>query len=212
MISSMDWLAGFLPTFGLVFAIIDPFGYVPVFLAMTVENTQAERERMVRRATMTAFVVLAAFTVLGRIILHFFDISIPALQISGGLILLVIGFEMLNMLPVGQKLTHSEEEEGVKKNDISIVPLAIPMLSGPASIATVVVLGANDETWANYGVIIASIVVTLLATYFVLRFAGTIFRKAGKTGLNVVTRVMGLLLCAMAVQFVINGFRALNVQ
>lgn len=208
----MEWLAGLLPTFGLIFAIIDPFGYVPIFLSMTAENTEAERERMVRRASLAAFAVLTAFTILGRYILQFFDISIPALQISGGLILLVIGFEMLNMLPVGQKLTHSEEEEGAKKEDISIVPLAIPMLSGPASIATVVVLAANDESWKNYGVIVASVLVTLLVTYLVLRSAGRILNLVGRTGLNVVTRVMGLLMCAMAIQFVINGYRALHVH
>ncbi len=207
----MEWMAGLLPTFGLIFAIIDPFGYVPIFLSMTADNTEAERERMVRRAAVAAFIILGTFTVLGRFILHFFDISIPALQISGGLILLVIGFEMLNMLPVGQKLTHSEEEEGAAKNDISIVPLAIPMLSGPASIATVVVLAANDESWGNYGLILVSILVTLLVTYFVLRFAGHILKIVGRTGLNVVTRVMGLLMCAMAIQFLINGYRAIHV-
>lgn len=206
----MEWMASLLPTFGLIFAIIDPFGYVPIFLSMTANDSQAQRERMVRRAAFAAFVILGSFTVLGRFILQFFDISIPALQISGGLILLVVGFEMLNMFPVGQKLTHSEEEEGVQKDDISIVPLAIPMLSGPASIATVVVLAASDESWGNYGLILFSILVTLLVTYFVLRFAGHILNIVGRTGLNVVTRIMGLLMCAMAIQFLINGYRAIH--
>src|SRR5690606_14630007 len=132
-----DWLSNWLTHFGLLFALIDPVGYVPIFLAMTSQNSQARRLQMLRKACVTAFIVLAIFTLLGNSILAFFSISIPALQISGGLILLFIGFEMLNVLPVGEKLSSLEESEASRKDDISIVPLAIPMLSGPASIVAV---------------------------------------------------------------------------
>ena len=195
-----------LSTFGVIFAIIDPFGYVPIFLTMTAKDSEEQRRKMLKRACFTAFVVLTGATFLGNIILHFFGISIPALQISGGLILLVIGFEMVKVIPTPEKITAFEENEGKQKEDISIIPLAIPMLSGPASSASVVVLSSKSDSVFLYPAIIFSIFLTLGFTYLILRSASKIFKLVGVTGLNVMTRVMGLLLCAMAVQFVINGY------
>jgi multiple antibiotic resistance protein len=204
-----------LSTFGVVFAIIDPFGYVPIFLTMTANDSEERRRYMLKKACLAAFAVLAIATFVGNQILNFFGISIPALQISGGLLLLVISFEMLKVIPVVEKLTPFEENEGRDKEDISIVPLAIPMLSGPASIASVVVLTAKaqDSTeapWMTYVAILISVWLTLLFTYFVLRSASKVFKHIGGTGLNVITRVMGLLLSAMAIQFIINGYLAVK--
>ncbi len=199
-----------LSTFGVVFAIVDPFGYIPIFISMTARDSEERRQHMLLKACVAAGIVLTIFTLIGNYILGFFGISIPALQITGGLVLLVIGFEMLKVLPVGEKLSPKEESEGAEKEDISIIPLAIPMLSGPASIATVVVLGAETGSAADYVVILFAIVMTLGITYLVLRRAAKILACVGVTGLNVVTRIMGLLLCAMAVQFVINGYLAVR--
>ncbi len=197
-----SWLS----IFSVIFAIVDPFGYVPIFISMTADNTDARRRQMLKKACVAAFVVLVLFTLLGNRILGFFGISIPALQISGGLILLVIGFEMVKVLPVAEKLTPTEEVEGVEKEDISIIPLAIPMLSGPASMATVVVLSSQSQHWLDYVAIVVSIIITLLITYLILMHATRIMALLGVTGLKVMTRIMGLLLCAMAVQYVINGY------
>jgi multiple antibiotic resistance protein len=206
----MEWLAVFFTTFGFIFALIDPLGYVPLFLAMTATDSKERRQRMLRRACTTAFFVLLIFIVLGHSILAFFHISIPALQISGGLILLFIGFEMLNLLHSKEPLTPSEENEASQKDDISIVPLAIPMLSGPASIVAVVVLTAKSSAVANYLVVILSVFLTLLITYFVLSASERIMKVVGLTGVNAASRIMGLLLSAMAVQFVIDGFLAIR--
>lgn len=206
----MELLGTWLSTFGVIFAIIDPFGYVPVFLSMTANDSDSQRRKMLKKACMTAFAVLTISTFLGNYILHFFGISIPALQISGGLILLVIGFEMLKVIPVAEKLSPSEVSEGAQKEDISIIPLAIPMLSGPASIATVVVLSSHSQSVSVYPAIVISIFLTLLFTYLILRSAGRVLKYIGGTGLKVMTRVMGLLICAMAVQFVINGYLAVK--
>lgn len=195
-----------LSTFGVVFAIIDPFGYVPIFLSLTAGDSEAVRRKTVKKACLTAFVVLTLSTFLGQQILTFFGISIPALQISGGLILLIVGFEMMKVLPVVEKLSQKEETEAARKEDISIVPLAIPMLSGPAAIATVIVLSSRAQSSADYPVIVGSILITLLITYFVLRSSSSLIKVIGVNGLNVMTRIMGLLLCAIAIQYVINGF------
>lgn len=199
-----------LSTFGVIFAIIDPFGYVPIFLSLTAGDSQEQREKTVKKACLTAFVVLTVSTFLGQQILKFFGISLPALQISGGLILLIIGFEMMNILPIVGKLSPKEESEAVRKEDISIVPLAIPMLSGPASIATVIVLSSHTKSFSEYPLIIVCILVTLMITYFVLKSSSWLMKIIGVTGLNVMSRVMGLLLCAIAIQYVINGY--LSIQ
>ena len=199
-----------LSTFGVIFAIVDPFGYVPIFLSLTAGDSEALSRKMIRKACATAFIVLTISTFIGQQVLSFFGISIPALQISGGLILLIIGFEMMKILPVVEKLSQKEETEAERKEDISIVPLAIPMLSGPAAIASVVVLSSRAQSIADYPVIISSILATLLITYFVLRSSSRLIKIIGVTGLNVMTRVMGLLLCAIAIQYVINGFLAVK--
>lgn len=199
-----------LSTFGVIFAIVDPFGYVPIFLSLTSGDSEEIRKRMVRKACVTAFVVLTLSTFLGQQILSFFGISIPALQISGGLILLIVGFEMMKVLPVVEKLSPKEENEAARKEDISIVPLAIPMLSGPAAIATVIVLSSRAQSATDYPIIIACILVTLFITYLVLRSSSWLIKIIGVNGLNVMTRIMGLLLCAIAIQYVINGFLAVK--
>jgi multiple antibiotic resistance protein len=206
----MEWFTLLLSTFGLIFALIDPPGYLPLFLAMTAQDSEEGRRRILRRACTAAFVVLFVFTFLGNYLLQFFAISIPALQISGGLIMLLIGFEMLNMLPRGEKITRTEQSEATTKDDVSIIPLAIPMLSGPASIVAVIVLAAREASFSNYSSILVSIGITLGVTYGVLRHSSRILKLIGVTGLRVLTRVMGLLLCAMAVQFVIDGYQAVK--
>jgi multiple antibiotic resistance protein len=206
----MEWFSHVFSTVGLIFALIDPPGYVPLFLSITANDSEDGRKRILRRACTAAFIVLVLFTFVGNYLLHFFNISIPALQISGGLILLAIGFEMLNMLPRGEKTTRTEQSEATTKEDVSIIPLAIPMLSGPASIVAVIVLAARDVSLYNYSAVIASIAFTLGVTYLALRYATRILNLIGVTGLRVATRVMGLLLCAMAVQFVIDGYHAVK--
>lgn len=206
----MELFAIWVSTFGVIFAIIDPFGYVPIFLSMTANDSEERRRKMLKKACATAFVVLTLAAFLGNHILHFFGITIPALQISGGLILLVIGFEMLKVIEVQEKVSHAEVQSGIKQEDISIIPLAIPMLSGPASIAAVVVLTSTSESYFIYPAIMLSTLLTLLITYLILRSAGRILKVIGDTGLKVMTRIMGLLICAMAVQFVINGYQAVK--
>lgn len=206
----MEWFSLFLSTFGLIFALIDPPGYAPLFLAITANDSEEGRKKILRRACTAAFIVLLLFTFVGNYLLKFFAISIPALQISGGLIMLAIGFEMLNMLPRGEKITKTEQSEATTKDDVSIIPLAIPMLSGPASIVAVIVLAAREQSFANYSSIVVSIILSLGVTYTVLQFATRILKLVGVTGLRVATRIMGLLLCAMAVQFVIDGYLAVK--
>lgn len=210
MESVSQYLAIWLPTFGVIFAIVDPFGYVPIFLSMTKDDSAEKRTQMLKRACFAALVTLSFFTFFGSHLLSFFGITLAALQISGGVILLVISFEMLKVIPVHEKLSEGEERDATGKDDISIIPLAIPMLAGPASIASVIMLSAKNPSPVGYLSILLSIVLTLAFTYLILRSAGRVLRYLGETGLKVMTRIMGFLLCAMAIQFIINGYHAIR--
>jgi multiple antibiotic resistance protein len=206
----MQFIQLWLSIFGVIFAAIDPFGYVPIFLSMTAEKKEEERHWILKKACLTSFLVLAVFSLGGNSLLSFFGISIPALQISGGLILIVIGFNMLQLMPMATKLSTDDATEAREKEDISIVPLAIPMLAGPASLTTIAVTSARVQGPIDYLILVSSIFATLAFTYFILRSANKVLHWAGLIGLHVLTRLMGLLLCAIAVQFVINGYLAIR--
>jgi multiple antibiotic resistance protein len=209
----------FLSVFGVIFAVIDPFGYVPIFLSMTAKTTEQHRRFMLKKASIVAFLALVMFTFVGRWILAFFGISMAALQIAGGLVLLLIGLDMLQLLrgsshgPMPPNMTKAEDvhhplirQQPDPHSDMSIVPFAIPMLCGPASITSVLVLSSRDRSFGGFAIIIGCVFLTLGFTYLVLLSGNRILKAVGLSGVQAVTRIMGLVLCAMAVQFVINGY------
>ncbi len=190
-------------------AIMDPLSALPVFLAMTPTNTDAERKRMARRAALTTLAILFAFGALGRQIFALFGITIPAFSIAGGLILLRIAFSMLEARPRRTRRTPQEEEEAVAREDVAIIPLAMPLLAGPGTITGVMVLVAQSRGAAQLLVIALATALVTLVSFLLLRAASRVHRLLGTTGLHIVTRVMGLLLAAISVQFVLNGVSSL---
>jgi multiple antibiotic resistance protein len=194
--------------FGTLFAVLSPLATVPPFLAMTETNSREDRLHMARRACSVAFCVLVVFSLSGLMILDFFGISVPAFKIAGGLVLLRASMEMLKGSRA--KITAEEREEGMNKDDISITPLAVPLLCGPVSIASGVLLSARASTWLHYPVLVGAILVIYLITYGLLRLAVTYSHLFGELTLRIVSRLMGLLLASLAVQFVINGIREID--
>jgi multiple antibiotic resistance protein len=193
-----------------IFFLVDPFAAIPPFLAMTSEADPATRRKMASRAAWTCGVVLTAFALSGKFIFRLFGITLEAFEIAGGLILLLIGLEMLQARRSTQEGV-SETEEGSHKDDIGITPLGIPLLAGPGAISTVMVLMGGAPTWQHAIPILTAIAVTAYASYLILASANRVRRKMGETGIRIMMRIMGLLLAAIAVQFVINGLARLNV-
>jgi len=148
------------------------------------------------------------FAALGGVIFRLLGISLGAFRIAGGLLLFLLAVDMLRAQRSRQRTSPEEEIEGVDKPDISLFPLAIPMLAGPGSISTVMVLVSRVEHYWHYGVILLAVTLTAIGVYYVLRGALMIERRLGQTGLNVMQRVMGLILAAVAVQFVVEGITA----
>ena len=194
-----------LAAFGSLFSIVDPFAAVPIFLALVGTQPLPTQARTALRASVTCFVVLTAFALAGGLIFSFFGITLPAFKITGGILLFAVGFEMMRARRSATRGTSEEAREAETKEEVGIVPLGLPILSGPGAIATVIVFvgKARDlEQRASLFVAIAAVSAIALLT---LRSAAFVARVLGKTGINIVERVMGLILAAVASQLVIDG-------
>ena len=196
--------------FSSIFFLVDPFAAVPPFLAMTAHADSRSRRRMAGRAAWTCFIVLSLFALSGTFIFRLFGITLAAFEIAGGLILLLIGLEMLQARRSTQE-GRSETEEGSQKEDIGITPLGIPLLAGPGAISTVMVLMGASPSWRHSVPVFVAIAVTSIASFQILASADRVRRRMGDTGIRIMMRIMGLMLTAIAVQFVINGLARLNV-
>jgi len=160
---------------------------------------------MARRAAWTCFAVLCGFAMAGTLIFKLFGITLPAFKIAGGLILLLIGMEMVQARRSQTKETPTETEEGIEKEDVGIIPLGVPMMAGPGSISTVMVLMGGAPAWWYAIPILVAIAITAVASYLTLAAADRVRVYLGETGIRILTRMMGLLLTAIAIQFMLNG-------
>lgn len=196
-----------------IFFLVDPFAAIPSFLAITDRADPARRKRMARKGAITCFVVLVSFAIAGQLIFHMFGITLPAFEIAGGLILLLIGLDMLEARRSPTQETHGDTEEATAKEDAGIVPLGIPMLAGPGAISSVMVLvGQVPTLWGwQMGAILGAIALTAAVTYFVLAAAARVRQFLGETGIRILVRIMGLLLVALAMQYFVNGLTDLGI-
>jgi multiple antibiotic resistance protein len=199
-------------TFGLgaftsIFAIVDPFAALPVFLALTGHETDARRGAIALRASLTVLVVLTVFAACGQLLFRFFGISVAGFKIAGGILLMGIAADMMGAKQSSTKTTPGEEEEAAARHDIGLIPVGIPLLSGPGAIAAVMVTSARADTMPEKGALYAALAVVALVCFLVLRSATAIGRVLGQTGMKVINRVMGLILAAVAVEFVLDGVK-----
>ena len=192
---------------GALFAIINPLAAVPTFFAMTPDNTEAERLRMARTACITATGVLILFAATGNTLFSVFGITIAAFQMAGGLLLLLVSLDNLRAKRSGVQETEEEKIEGIAKADISITPLAIPMLSGPGAITTAILLESKAKNILYDGVLLLLFLAVGFACYLIFRVAIKKAPKINPIAMNITTRLMGLMLAATAVQFIIDGVK-----
>jgi multiple antibiotic resistance protein len=195
-----------------VFFLVDPFAALPTFLAVTAGATQQHRRHMAWKASITAWVVLTIFALAGQLIFRLFGITLPAFEIAGGVILLLIGLDMLEAKRSPTQETGGDTEAAASKEDAGIVPLGIPMLAGPGSITSVMVLvGQAQGKWQLIAVILAAILITAVTCGVILGNSGRVAQALGETGIRILVRIMGLLLVALAVQYFVNGLVDLGV-
>ena len=196
-----------------IFFLVDPFAAIPSFLAITQSVDASAPEAHGAKAALTCFIVLTSFALAGQLIFRMFGITLPAFEIAGGLILLLIGLDMLEAKRSPTQEAHRRHGRGAAKEDAGIVPLGIPMLAGPGAISSVMVLvGQVPSLWHwEMGAILGSIAVTALVSYWVLAGAGRVRKVMGETGIRILVRIMGLLLVALAMQFFVNGLTDLGL-
>ena len=198
-------IVDFLRIFVAIFIIVDPVGLLPLFIALTHNYSKKRIERTVQLACLTAAFVLIIFAFAGNIILEIFGVTIPAFRIAGGIIVFIVALEMLQAKRTRLKTTPEEEEKGLEQEEVGIVPIGIPMLAGPGAITTVIVFTSSSQEYTYITVV--AIILTLLLTFFILKQAVFIHRILGPTGLNIFTRLMGLILAVISIQFVIDGIK-----
>jgi len=187
--------------------IVDPFAVIPTFLAMTLRDSPQQRRVLARRGAWTCAITLIAFALGGSMIFKIFGITIGAFKIAGGVLIGLNALDMVQARRSQQRETPIETAEGIEKDDIGIMPLGVPMLAGPGAISTVMVLALGAKSTAATVAVYVSIVVTAVISYLVLSAASLVERRLGQTGMRILTRLMGLVLSAIAVQFIIDGVK-----
>ncbi len=190
-----------------LFIIIDPIGNVPVFLSLLERFPHNERRSMVKNAVVIATLVLIIFTLIGESIFNFLRVDMHSFKIAGGILLFIISIEMLFGRKSRTKISSNIEDETEEKENLIITPLAIPLLTGPGAITTSIVLFNSTGLVSDRIILLASIVIVFVISYIILSRADVIFRFLGKTGTRVFVRIMGLMLSAIAIQFVIDGVK-----
>ncbi len=193
-----------------LFVIIDPLATVPAFLAMTPTDTPAQRIRMARLACCVTAGVLIVFAVAGRYIFKFLGITMPAFQIAASIVLLLVSLDMLRAQRSRVQETSEETAAGVEKTDIAVAPLAIPMLAGPGAISTAVLLHNQANGLMQRVALYCCIVVVCLACYIIFRVSARGAQWLSPIAMNITARIMGLLLAAVAIQFMLNAVRELR--
>ena len=194
-----------------IFFLVDPFAALPTFLAITEGADPVRRRRVAGKGALTALIVLGTFAFTGEAIFRLFGITLPAFELAGGIILLLIGLDMLQAKRSATQEAAGDTVAAAQKEDAGIVPLGVPMLAGPGAITSVMVLvGQVQRPW-QMGAILISIALTALICYLVLGHSSLVVRVLGETGIRILVRVMGLLLVALAAQYFVNGLADLGV-
>ncbi|MGQ9725106.1 MAG: MarC family protein [Tepidimonas sp.] len=190
-------------------AIVNPLAIVPFFIHYTLGFSQRQRRRTIVIAAVTAFAVIAVSALAGLQILEFFGISLASFQVGGGMLLLMSSLSMLNAQPAEAKTTRDEVDDAASRASIAVVPLTIPLLTGPATMSTVVIYADQAKTFWQHAALVGYGVVIAVATALCFTLAEPISRVLGKTGINVMTRLMGLILAALAVEVMASGLTRL---
>ena len=192
-----------------LFAVINPLGITPIFVAMTEKYDSETRSKIARKGIITGSMILIVFTLLGSIIFQFYGITIEAFQIMGGVIFFRSGMRMLDAKVGRSRTTESEREEYKDTDEIAISPIGVPLITGPGAITGVVILSGKAPTNFSVLVLLFSVIISMFIFYFILKAGNYIGQKIGIAGMRVIERMMGLILMVIAVQFIINGIETI---
>lgn len=203
-----DW-TGYAKFFTALLAIVNPFGAIPVFINLTSGLNDQKRKITCRLAAVSTMVILCVALLFGETILRFFGISVASFRVGGGILILIMAISMLHAQMSPVKQTEEEAVDSEEKETVAVVPLGTPLLAGPGAISTVILYGQRYPSITQKTVLIFEIIFLALITWLVFRGAHTIASILGKVGINIVTRIMGLFMAAVGVEFIANGLKQL---
>jgi MarC family membrane protein len=193
---------------GLV-AILNPIGVIPIFINLTYNQTAAERNRTALMAAMTVGVVLAVSLLCGELILNFFGISVASFQVAGGILILFNSLSMLQAKMGATRQTEEEAQETAEREDVAVVPIGVPLTAGPGAISTVILYGHKPALFGRYVILVAGIAIVAAIVWAAFRLAPLISHALSRTGINIVTRLMGLIMAAIGIEFIVSGLKIL---
>ena len=208
----MDTISFAITAFAAIFSIVNPLGAVPLLVTLTEGYSKEERMNVITKAIFSAFLVLVVFALFGNLIFAFFGITISSFRIAGGLLLISVGFSMMRGQPPRTKSTAEERMEASEREEVGIVPMGVPMLAGPGSITTVMILISKAESPLYASSVLFAILITLLLAYVIFIYGDKIFQRLGRVGARAFSRIMGLILTAIAVEFIIEGIHGVLIQ
>ncbi|MDX1443592.1 MAG: YchE family NAAT transporter [Gammaproteobacteria bacterium] len=192
-------------------AILNPIGVIPIFINLTQQQDTAERNATARTTGMSVAIVLLVGLLAGEFILNVFGISIASFRVGGGILILLMAISMMNATMSPARQTAEEARDAIMKEQVAVVPLAIPLIAGPGAISTVIVYAnrATENQLMHQAVLGVGVLLVAALIWFVFRMAEPLSRRLGRTGINVVTRIMGLIMAAIGVEFMANGLKGL---
>lgn len=190
-------------------AIVNPFGAIPIFISMTADENSSQRRRTIDLAAFGVAIILLGALFFGQWLLQFFAITIDSFRVGGGILILLMAIAMLHATTSQIRQTEAEADESIAKESVAIVPLAMPLLAGPGAISTVILAAHKSSGVGHYAVIAMGILLLSLLVWAALRLAPWIAVRISATGINIFTRIMGLMLAAIAVEFIANGIKGL---
>jgi len=190
-----------------LFTVVDPLGNVPIFISMTEDYSPKERNIISLKAIFFSFIVLILFALLGEFIFSFYNITIHSFRIAGGLLLFKISLDMLESKRSRTKTTPKEEKEAEEKDAIAFTPLAIPLIAGPGSIATIMILASESNSNNDNFTIFFALILVLLITLLIFRISDIISKRLGRSGLRIMKRLMGLILMVISIEFILKGVK-----
>jgi len=204
----LEWTA-YIKIFTTLLAIVNPLGAIPIFISLTGTMASAERRRIINTASITVVVVLIMAALLGKPLLDFFGISVASFKVGGGILLLLMAISMMQAKYAQTKQTPEEEAEAEEKESIAVVPIAMPLLAGPGAISTIIIYADASPHVPHLTLLIIISVLVALLTWVALNIASPLRSVMSKTAINIATRLMGLLLAAIAVEFISGGLTVL---
>jgi len=190
-------------------SIVNPIGAIPVFIKLTESQLPADRRRTCLRSSVTTALVLLISLAIGEAILAFFGITIASFRVGGGILIMLIALAMLHAQTSQTRHTEEEMQDSLERDTVGVVPLGIPLLAGPGAISTIILHAQRYASFAHYLILAAEIMVVAAAVWLCLRSASPLATLLGRTGINIVTRIMGLIMTAVGVEFIASGLKQL---